>query len=82
MEKKDHQSRLFKPGGVRKALDSLITGAIKIFFMKRDKLIYWAVTSLLSFSLLLAGLMYITDARMAAGFNNLSFPGYFMINGQ
>jgi hypothetical protein len=45
--------------------------------MKRDKIIYWIVTGLLSLSLILAGFMYLTSPLMARGFNHFGFPGFF-----
>ena len=47
--------------------------------MKKDKIIYWVLTILLSLSLALAGIMYITAPVMAAGFNHLGFPAYFRV---
>lgn len=45
--------------------------------MKAVKITYWVTTSLVSLSLLAAGLMYFTDPEVAAGFGHLGFPDYF-----
>lgn len=45
--------------------------------MKRDKIIYWIVTGLLSLSLVMAGYLYLTSPVMAAGFKHFGFPGFF-----
>lgn len=47
--------------------------------MKKDKIIYWVLTILLSLSLGLAGIMYLTAPVMAAGFTHLGFPAFFRI---
>lgn len=47
--------------------------------MKKDKIIYWVLTILLSLSLGLAGFMYLTAPVMAAGFKHLGFPGFFRV---
>lgn len=47
--------------------------------MKKDKIIYWVLTILLSLSLALAGFMYLTAPVMAAGFMHFGFPAYFRI---
>ncbi|AEV98287.1 hypothetical protein A4D02_22975 [Niastella koreensis] len=47
--------------------------------MKRDKIIYWIVTGLLSLSLVLAGYMYLTSPVMEAGIKHFGFPGFFRI---
>lgn len=47
--------------------------------MKKDKIIYWVLTVLLSLSLALAGIMYLTSPVMAAGFTHFGFPAYFRI---
>jgi len=45
--------------------------------MKRDRIIYWIVTGLLSLSLILAGYMYLTSPLMVAGFRHFGFPAFF-----
>ncbi|UFH56633.1 DoxX family protein [Spirosoma sp. KNUC1025] len=45
--------------------------------MKRDKIVYWAATSLVVLSLGFAGFAYFTDPAVAAGFKHLGFPAYF-----
>lgn len=47
--------------------------------MKKIKIIYWVLTVLLSLSLALAGIMYLTAPAMAAGFSHLGFPAYFRV---
>jgi len=45
--------------------------------MKRDKIIYWILTGLLSLSLVVAGYMYLTSPLMVAGFKHFGFPSFF-----
>lgn len=45
--------------------------------MKATKITYWITTSLVTFSLLMAGIMYFTNPEVAAGFAHLGFPDYF-----
>jgi hypothetical protein len=52
---------------------------VKNHKMKKDKIIYWVLTVLLSLSLALAGFMYLTAPVMAAGFTHLGFPSFFRI---
>ncbi|MGV3636716.1 MAG: DoxX family protein [Flavobacteriales bacterium] len=44
--------------------------------MKRDRIIYWAVTVLLAVQLVIAGILYFTDAGVSAGFAHLGFPDH------
>lgn len=45
--------------------------------MKAIKITYWITTSLVTLSLLMAGMMYFTNPEVAAGFAHLGFPDYF-----
>lgn len=45
--------------------------------MKRDKIIYWITTGLVSLSLLMAGIMYFASPEAAAAFAHFGFPDYF-----
>lgn len=45
--------------------------------MKATKITYWITTSLVSLSLVMAGLMYFTNPEVSAGFAHLGFPDYF-----
>jgi hypothetical protein len=47
--------------------------------MKAIRITYWITTSLVSFSLLMAGSMYFASAEVAAGFAHLGFPDYLRI---
>jgi hypothetical protein len=47
--------------------------------MKRDKIIYWTTTGLLTLSLALAGFSYLTSHKAAEAFRHLGFPGYFRV---
>jgi len=46
--------------------------------MKRDKIIYWVTTGLLTLSLALAGCSYLVSQKAAEAFIHLGFPGYFL----
>ena len=47
--------------------------------MKRDKIIYWMATGLLSFMMFLTGIMYIFNSDMvAAVFTRLGYPSYLV----
>lgn len=45
--------------------------------MKRDKIVYWAATTVVVLSLGFAGFTYFTDPAVKAGFHHLGFPDYF-----
>lgn len=45
--------------------------------MKRDKIVYWAATTVVVLSLGFAGFAYFTDPAVKAGFSHLGFPDYF-----
>lgn len=45
--------------------------------MKAIKITYWITTSLVTLSLLAAGIMYFANPEVAAGFAHLGFPDYF-----
>lgn len=47
--------------------------------MKRNKLIYWISTGLLSVMMVFSGVAYFTDPKAIEGFQNLGFPSYFRI---
>lgn len=46
---------------------------VKNHKMKKDKIIYWVLTVLLSLSLALAGFMYLTAPRNGCGFYTFRF---------
>lgn len=47
--------------------------------MKRDKIIYWVATSIVTLMGLMAGFMYFTNPMVSEGFKHLGFPDYFRI---
>lgn len=47
--------------------------------MRRDKIIYWVATSVVTFMALMAGFMYFTNPTVADGFRHLGFPDYFRV---
>jgi hypothetical protein len=47
--------------------------------MKRDTMIYWIATGLLSLGLASAGFTYIASHRMDEAFRHFGFPAYFQI---
>jgi DoxX-like protein len=47
--------------------------------MKRDKIIYWIATGLLTLSLALAGFSYLISDKAAEAFRHLGFPSYFRV---
>lgn len=47
--------------------------------MKRDKIIYWVVTSIVALMGLMAGVMYFANPMVAEGFKLLGFPDYFRV---
>ena len=47
--------------------------------MKKDKIIYWTTTGLVSAMMLFSAYSYLTNETMKIGFVHLGFPGYFRI---
>ena len=47
--------------------------------MKRDRIIYWTVTVLLAVQLVIAGILYFTDASVSEGFAHLGFPDHLRL---
>ncbi|MBN9484783.1 MAG: hypothetical protein BGO70_06315 [Bacteroidetes bacterium 43-93] len=48
--------------------------------MKRDKILYWATTSLVSLGFLASGLMYLSqDPELIAKFKSIGYPVYFVM---
>ena len=47
--------------------------------MKRDKMIYWISTGLLSAMMVFSGVAYFTDPKVIEGFQHLGFPSFFRI---
>lgn len=47
--------------------------------MKRNKIIYWSSTSIISALMLFSGYAYLTDLEMKSAFTHLGFPDYFRI---
>lgn len=47
--------------------------------MKRNKLIYWIITGLLSAMMVFSGFAYFTDPKAIEGFQHLGFPSFFRI---
>ena len=47
--------------------------------MKKDKIIYWAATSILGAMMLFIAFNYLTNEEMKAAFVHLGFPAYFRI---
>ncbi|WP_339792164.1 DoxX family protein [uncultured Imperialibacter sp.] len=45
--------------------------------MKKDKVIYWIATGIVSVMMVMSGLMYFMNPEVAEGFTHLGFPGYF-----
>jgi hypothetical protein len=45
--------------------------------MKKDKVIYWIATGIVSVMMVMSGLMYFMSPEVAEGFTHLGFPGYF-----
>jgi hypothetical protein len=47
--------------------------------MKRDKIIYWITTGLLSLSFLMSSFMYLSkNPELMTGFNQMGFPVFFV----
>jgi hypothetical protein len=47
--------------------------------MKKDKIIYWTTTGVVSAMMLFSAYAYLTNETMKNGFVHLGFPGYFRI---
>lgn len=47
--------------------------------MKRDNIIYWAATGLISLMMLFSGYNYFTNEEVKQGFIHLGFPSYFRV---
>jgi hypothetical protein len=47
--------------------------------MKKDKIIYWTTTGLLSAAMLMNAYLYFTDPKMADAFKHLGFPDFFRV---
>lgn len=47
--------------------------------MKRNNIIYWIATALLTLQVFFAGIMYFTSPEVATGFAHLGFPDYFRV---
>lgn len=47
--------------------------------MKITNILYWTSTALLALMTAMAGVMYFTDANVAAGFTHFGFPAYFRV---
>lgn len=47
--------------------------------MKKDKIIYWATTGIISAMMLFSAYGYFTNPDIKAGFTHLGFPDYFRI---
>ena len=48
--------------------------------MKKDKIIFWITTGIVSVMMLFSAFNYLTNADMKAGFVHLGFPSYFRID--
>ncbi len=46
--------------------------------MKKDKIIFWTTTGLVSAMMLFSAYSYLTNETMKNGFVHLGFPGYFL----
>lgn len=47
--------------------------------MKKDKLIFWITTSIISLMMLFSAFNYLTNDEMKAAFTHLGFPSYFRV---
>jgi len=47
--------------------------------MKKDKIIYWTTTGLVSAMMLFSAYSYLTNETMKNGFVHLGYPGYFRV---
>lgn len=47
--------------------------------MKRNKIIYWVATGLVTAGMAMSGIMYLTNEEMKLNFTQIGFPIYFMM---
>lgn len=47
--------------------------------MKRDKIIYWIATGIISFMMLFSAYAYFFDPKVTEGFTKMGFPNWFRI---
>jgi hypothetical protein len=47
--------------------------------MKKEKIIYWIATGVVSAMMVMSGIMYFINPEVEAGFTHLGFPSYFRI---
>jgi len=47
--------------------------------MKKDKIIYWAATGIITAMMLMSGFMYFTNPDVVTGFKLMGFPDYFRV---
>ena len=47
--------------------------------MKKNKIIYWTVTSIISVMMIFSAYMYLTSDMIKTGFVHLGFPDYFRV---
>ncbi|MBN8680992.1 MAG: DoxX family protein [Chitinophagales bacterium] len=47
--------------------------------MKKDKMIYWTTTGIISLMMLFSGYMYFQNPTVGEGFKQLGFPDYFRV---
>ncbi len=47
--------------------------------MKKNKIIYWATTGVISLMMLFSAYQYLINSEMEEAFKHLGFPGYFRI---
>ena len=47
--------------------------------MKRDKIIYWVATGIVTAMMLMSGVMYFANPEIKEGFVKLGFPDYFRV---
>lgn len=47
--------------------------------MKKDKIIYWATTAIVGLMMLASAVMYMTQASVKEGFQQMGFPDFFRV---
>lgn len=47
--------------------------------MKRDKIIYWVTTAIVGLMMLASAVMYMTQASVKEGFQQMGFPDFFRV---
>lgn len=47
--------------------------------MKKDKIIYWIATGIVSAMMLMSAFMYFTNPEVAEGFKKMGFPDWFRV---